>query len=229
MHLVAAPVVRLVRTLAHELTPEALMGPSSNRVARRKTSPVSRTTGTACPRGRTPFSVPDECLARGPVVDMRHRSNRFRPANGTRRPSTGSIRARGNTWSDRTGDRHSTYTPDRCDTPSEPRNLWRTGCPTALLLLASGDRAHPKSGQARSISRSRTLHTLWTKVWIGTCGPTRRNSRGLDLRTDVSDEGNARRTWSQQQRTAENLMCCGPQSWTVWLPTSASGWLRASR
>jgi len=72
-------------------------------------------------------------------------------------------------------------------------------------------------------------HTLWTKVWIGISEPTRRNSCGLDLRTDVSNEGSARRTWSQQQRTAENWMCCGPQSWTVWLPTSASGWPRANR
>ena len=29
---------------------------------------------------------------RGPVVDMRHRSNRFRPANGTRQRTQGSIR-----------------------------------------------------------------------------------------------------------------------------------------
>jgi hypothetical protein len=53
-------------------------------------------------------------------------------------------------------------------------------------------------------------------------------SWGFDLRGDVSDEGSARRTWSQQ-RTVESSMSWGPPSWTAWLPTSACGSRRASR
>jgi hypothetical protein len=72
----------------------------------------------------------------------------------------------------RTDDLHSGNRPFERDTPTEPVILWRTGCPVVPVLLASGHRTHPKHGQARSIQRPCTLHTLWTKVWIGTSGPT---------------------------------------------------------
>jgi len=92
VHLVPAAVVRLVRTLAHELISTQLLGSvprtGSHDAGRRQ----SVSTGTACPRCKA--VAPVRTLIAGHVVDMRHRSNRFRPANGTRQPSTGSIRPR---------------------------------------------------------------------------------------------------------------------------------------
>lgn len=146
---------------------------------------LERTTGTACPRARTLGKHCGRGRPAGPVVDMRHRSNRSRPANGTRRASAGSIR-RGRhqdraeppilTGAGRRFAATRRVIPETCGEPvARPRHG----------LLASGHRTHPRRGQARPIESPRTLHTLWTKVWIGTSGPTRRNSRGRGLRIDV--------------------------------------------
>jgi hypothetical protein len=198
------------------------------------TSPVTRTTGTARPR-EDPLPPCQRRVRRGSVVDMRHRSNRSRPANGTRRVSTGSIRARptpertlpgaGERPNRRSSQWQSSFSARHADGTGIPVENRLPGGPGVVSVRApdtpetwtsalNSAPLHPAHPVDKGVDRHK-----WTN---------RRNSCGLDLRNDVSDEGNARRTWSQQ-RTVESSMSCGPPSWTAWLPTSACGSRRASR
>ena len=95
MHLVTATVVRLVRTLAHDFSTRFSVLLMSGEWCCGTCPPV-RTTQNVARKANSWRNWHRPPAQRAQyldlVVDMRHRSNRSRPANGTRRLLAGSIR-----------------------------------------------------------------------------------------------------------------------------------------
>ena len=142
---------------------------STNRVARRRTPPVTRTTGTACPRERP------------------QKSNRRKEPAGARSWTCGTGRTGFDLPTVRGGRRHGQFEP----TPAadQPKMTILTGVghgkssrhadvslepvenrlpgPPGVVSVRAPDTPKNRDERAQS-ARSRTLHTLWTKVWIGT-------------------------------------------------------------
>ncbi len=107
----------------------------------------------------------------GPVVDMRHRSNRFRPANGTRRLAAGSIRpGSGAATCSCLGQKERSWHPGSA---KSGRHAERNAKPVENQLPGP---ARVVSVRTPGTLKKRTkalnllpvpLHTLWTKVWTG--------------------------------------------------------------
>src|SRR3954447_16488890 len=165
---------------------------SSNRLARRRTPPVRQQLAPPA-RAENPLERAATRLAgvgRGHAAPVEPVSTSQRYAAAVHRVNSTTFAAGGRP----TDDPRASAAASPGDTPRPGVNLWRTGCRAAALLLGSGHRAHRKSGQAPPKSRSRTLHTLWTKVWIGKCGPSRRNSYRLAPTDETSPTSGARNT-----------------------------------